>query len=120
AAINPDQPMADLPVALSIFSPARSRSLFELSLQRDATAVLSTVPYLLGGGLQPGQTRPFSIREQLDQLGPLDETALFPVKIEFRSADVSEATLRTPMVFLIEHPEVPLQLSWTWVLDAPL
>jgi hypothetical protein len=70
--------------------------------------------------LEPGQFRTFDIREPLDQLSPLDETALYPVKVEFRSADVSEATLRTPMVFLIEDPEVPLGLSWTWVLDTPL
>jgi hypothetical protein len=117
---NTDQAMEDLSVALSIYSPARSRSLFELSLRQDATAVLSTVPYLLRGTLEPGQARTFRVRQPLDQLGPLDETALYPVKVEFRSADVSEGSMRTPMVFLIEHPEVPLQLSWTWVLDTPL
>ncbi|HJP66155.1 MAG TPA: DUF6049 family protein [Actinomycetota bacterium] len=116
---NTDQPLQDLSVTVSIFSPARSRSLYELSLRQDATAVLSTVPYLFGGTLEPGQTRRFRIKEPLDQLGPLDETALFPVTVDFRSADASQAVLRTPMVFLIEHPEVPLQLSWTWVLDTP-
>jgi hypothetical protein len=29
-------------------------------------------------------------------------------------------TIRSPLIFLSEHPQAPLNLAWTWVLSAPL
>jgi len=108
-----------LSVVLSIWAPARSRSLYDLSLKEDATTVLLSLPFPLSGTLLPGQTRTFSLRQRLDLLGASDN-ALYPVKVQLLSADTPVATLRTPMIFLIEPPKVPLNLTWTWVLSDPL
>src|SRR5262249_27472907 len=84
----------------------------------DATTVLLSQPFLQSGTLLPGQTRIFTLRQRLDLLSARDN-ALYPVKVQLLSADVPVATLRTPMIFLIEPPQVPLNLAWTWVLSDP-
>ena len=110
-----------LTVELSIYAPARSRSLYELSLSSDATPLIVGYPFPETGTLDPGQTRAFHLGPQtLEVLEARRETALYPLKIELRSQDLPVATLRSPMVFLVEHPEVPLNLAWTWVLSEPL
>ena len=60
-----------------------------------------------------------SLRQHLDLLHATDN-ALYPIKAQLLSADVPVATLRTPMIFLIETPQVPLNLTWTWVLSDPI
>jgi hypothetical protein len=110
-----------LTVELSIYAPARSRSLYELSLSSDATPLIVGYPFPETGTLDPGQTRAFHLGPQtLEVLEVRRETALYPLKIELRSQDLPVATVRSPMVFLFEHPEVPLNLAWTWVLSEPL
>src|SRR5438552_253448 len=106
-------------VVLSIWAPTRSRSAYELSLKEDATAVLLSQPFPQSGSLLPGQTRTFTLRQRLDLLHASDN-ALYPIKAQLLSADVPVATLRTPMIFLIETPQVPLNLTWTWVLSDPM
>jgi Family of unknown function (DUF6049) len=110
-----------LSVELSIETPARSRSLYELSLTSDAyTPLLVAYPFAQEGTVQPGETRRFTVEQPLDLLAARGESALYPIKVELRSQDVTVATLRSPMVFLTERPEVPLNLAWTWVLSEPL
>ena len=108
-----------LSVVLSIWAPTRSRSAYELSLKEDATTVLLSQPFPQSGSLLPGQTRTFALRQHLDLLHATDN-ALYPIKAQLLSADVPVATLRTPMIFLIETPQVPLNLTWTWVLSDPM
>ena len=108
-----------LSVVLSIWAPTRSRSAYELSLKEDATALLLSQPFPQSGSLLPGQTRRFTLRQHLDLLHATDN-ALYPIKAQLLSADVPVATLRTPMIFLIEIPQVPLNLTWTWVLSDPM
>jgi Family of unknown function (DUF6049) len=115
-----EAPLADLSVVLSIFAPARSRSVYELSLRTEATPTLLATPFAQQGRLDPGATRVFSVRQTLQDLAGRGENALYPVKVELRSADTTVATIRTPMVFLAERVEVPLHLTWTWVLAEPL
>lgn len=113
-------PIEQLSVEVSIEAPARSRSLYELSLTSDATSLLVAYPIPQQGTLDAGQTRRFTVEQPLDLLAVRGESALFPLKVELRSGDVAVATLRSPMVFLIERPRVPLNLAWTWVLSEPL
>jgi Family of unknown function (DUF6049) len=113
-------PLTDLSVVLSIFAPARSRSVYELSLRTEATPTLLATPFPEEGGLDPGATRTFRVRQTLEVLARRAENALYPVKVELRSGDVTVATIRTPMVFLAEPAEVPLNLVWTWALADPL
>src|SRR5215467_2154247 len=64
--------VGSLSVVLSIWAPARSRSVYELSLKEDATTVLLSQPFLQSGTLLPGQTRIFTLRQRLDLLSARD------------------------------------------------
>ena len=121
-ATNTSQVALDgLSVDVVVLAPARSRSLYELSLRSDATSVITGYPFPQKGTLAPGQSHTFSIKQQdLSVLIQRHETALYPLRVELRSQDVPVGVLRTPMIFLIENPEVPLNLAWTWVLSEPL
>jgi Family of unknown function (DUF6049) len=109
-----------LTVELLILAPARSRSLFELSIHSDPTPVIAAYPFPQQGTLEPGERRTFRIGQAMDQLVVRGESALYPLRVELRSRDVPVGVLRTPTVFLIERPLVPLNLAWTWVLSEPL
>lgn len=115
-----DQPLEQLSVVLSIQAPARSRSVYELSLRADATSLLSASFFPQRGILAPGQTRTFRLRQPLSELASRREDAIYPLKVQLLSGDTPAAELRTPMVFLTERPRFPLNLAWTWVLSAPL
>ncbi|HEX2089634.1 MAG TPA: DUF6049 family protein [Actinomycetota bacterium] len=115
-----DQVMDELSVVLSIHSPARSRSVYELSLRADATSLLSASLFAQRGALDPGQTRTFRLRQSLVELASRQEDAVYPLKVQLLSGDTPVGELRTPMIFLNERPRFPLHLAWTWVLSAPL
>jgi Family of unknown function (DUF6049) len=114
-----DASLDDLSVVLSIEVPARSRSEYSLSLREDTT-LLSASLFSQKGSLLPGQTRTFSLRQSLDALTLRGESVLYPLKVQLLSRDVPVGALRTPMLFLVERPQVPLDLQWTWVFAAPL
>src|SRR5437870_7290663 len=65
-------PLTSLAVVLSIWTPARSRSVYDLSLKSDVTTVLLSQPFPQKGVLEPGQTRTLAIREPLSGLGATD------------------------------------------------
>ena len=109
-----------LSLALTIRAPARSRSVYELSLRAAATSAIFTYSFSHSGTLDPGQTRDFDLTQGLGPLTARNESALYPLEVELRSNDVPVATLRSPMVFLIEEVKVRLNLSWTWILSAPV
>jgi uncharacterized protein DUF6049 len=113
--------LGELSVDVVVLAPARSRSLYQVSLTKDVTSVITGYPFSQRGTLLPGQTQTFAIEQRdLSLLVQRDESALYPLRVELRSQDVPVGVLRTPMVFLIEHPEVPLNLASTWVLSEPL
>jgi hypothetical protein len=120
AANQSGTPMGSLSIVLSISSPARSRSVYDLSLKADPTSTIFAQSFLLKGSLDPTATRTFRVRQDLHAVTGLTETGLYPVKLVLMSGDIPVATLRTPMIFLGERPEVPLNLAWTWVLSAPI
>ncbi len=45
---------------------------------------------------------------------------MYPLKVDLRSGIESVAALRTPVIFLVREPEIPLGLSWTFVLSHPI
>jgi hypothetical protein len=112
--------LQSLSVELLILAPARSRSLYELSIRSDPTPIISAYPFPQEDTLEPGQSRTFRIRQEMSQLAARGESALYPLRVELRSEDLPVGILRTPTIFLIERPEVPLNLAWTWVLSEPL
>ena len=109
-------PITNLSVELIILTPARSRTVYELSLRSDATSTLLANPFPQTGILQAAQTRTFSIRQPLDLLTSLNETVIYPLRVELRSQDTIVGILRTPLIFLSERPKVSLNLAWTWNL----
>jgi hypothetical protein len=113
-------PYADLSVELIIWTPARSRTVYELSLHADATSTLFANSFPQPGTLEPGQTRTFSIHQPLDLLTARNETVIYPLRVELHSVDVPIGILRAPLIFLSEQPKVPLNLTWSWVLSEPL
>ena len=115
-----DQPLEELSVVLSIQAPARSRSVYELSLRADATSLLSASFFPQRGTLEPGGTRTFRVRQPLAELASRREGAVYPLKVQLLSGDTPVGDLRTPMIFLSERPRFPLNLAWTWVLSTPL
>jgi hypothetical protein len=118
---NSSLALGGLSVDVVVLAPARSRSLYELSLIKDATSVITGYPFPQSDTLEPGQSRIFTITQRdLSLLAQRGESALYPLRVELRSQDVPVGVFRTPMVFLIEQPEVPLNLAWTWVLSEPL
>ena len=112
--------LTSLSVELIVLAPARSRSLFELSIASDPTPIIAAYPFPQEGTLEPGLSRTFTIRQDMDQLAQRGQSALYPLRVELRSQDLPVGVLRTPTVFLIERPLVPLNLAWTWVLSEPL
>ena len=115
-----DQALSGLSVVLSIGTPTISRSAYEESLKSDQTAFPFALPFPFEGALAPGETRTFSIRHRLETYPQPSQSGLYPLKVQLLSENVPQATLRTAMVFLVETPEVPMNLIWTWVLDAGL
>jgi hypothetical protein len=111
--------LGSLSIALSIWSPARSRSVYDLSLKADATNLIFGQTFLLNGSLNPGRSRTLRVHQNLRAVTALSETGLYPLKLVVMSGDTAVGTLRTPMIFLGERPEVPLNLAWTWVLSTP-
>ena len=45
---------------------------------------------------------------------------MYPLKVDLRSGIESVAALRTPVIYLVREPEIPLGLSWTFVLSHPI
>jgi hypothetical protein len=112
----------DLSVALTIEAPARSRTVYEESLRAPATSPILTVTTDREGSLGAGGTRRFQTVQPLDTLTARGESALYPLEVQVRSADVPLATLRSPLLFVVDPSDVrvPLDLAWTWVLSAPV
>lgn len=112
--------MDRLSLVLVIHAPARARSIYELSLRADPTPPIFALPFPRRGEILPGEVRRFTLKQPLDVLAARGESALYPVKLQVLSDDTPVAEIRTPLIFLIEEVEVPLDLAWTWELSAPI
>ena len=120
-AMNPSQATLDsLSVVLTIEAAVRSRSVYELSLSQTATTRVAAYRFRQTGVLEPGDSRRFRISQPLDALAGRDEAAIHPLEVQLLSQGVVVASLRSPMIFLADRQKVPLNLTWTWVLSAPV
>jgi len=117
---NSTAAFGQLSAELILMTPARSRTTYELSLHSDPTSTLLANPFPQTGSLEPGQTRTFVLPQSLNLLTALNETVIYPMRIELRSQDSVIGTLRTPLIFLSEAPKVPLNVVSTWILWEPL
>ena len=112
--------LANLSIELIVMAPARSRSAYELTVTSDPTPPLLLYSFPQEGTLEPGSTRSFGLTQAMDSLQARGEDALYPIRVEVRAQDQVVGAIRTPMIFLFERPQVPLNLQWTWLLSEPL
>jgi hypothetical protein len=110
-------PLDQLAIGVSLYSRILSRSAYEASLTTDPSLILMSDTLVREGAIQPGGTRDFEVSMMLDSgLDPV-HSGVYPVKVDLRSGVTSVAAIRTPAIFLVREPEIPLTLSWTFVLS---
>jgi hypothetical protein len=118
-----DTSLGKLSLWATLFGPVFSRTEYESSLLADpSTGVLAAQTFPREETLEPGASQVFRIELDLSALRGLSTTQslIYPLKIDLRSEFTSLASIRTPVVFLVRKPLVPLNLAWTFVLSSPV
>jgi hypothetical protein len=112
--------MDDLAIGMTLYSRILSRSAYEASLTTDPPVALKAATLDRQGAIPPGGTRDFEVSMALDTGLDPDHSGVYPVKVDLRSGVTSVAAIRTPAIFLVREPEIPLTLSWTFVVSHPI
>jgi hypothetical protein len=114
-------PLAELSIGVTLYGRVISRTAYESSLTTDPPLVIQAETLPREDALGPGQARDFTVAFPLDSpsIDP-DDSGVYPLKVDLRSGLTSLAAIRTPVVFLVREPEIPLDLSWTLVLQHPI
>ncbi|HZD18149.1 MAG TPA: hypothetical protein VE669_08410, partial [Actinomycetota bacterium] len=116
-----DAPVGELSIGITLYGRVLTRTAFGESLASDPGFVVEAETFAREGTLDPGVERDFEIGFVLDSPGiDPDHSGVYPLKVELRSGFTSLAALRSPVVFLVRQPEVPVALSWTFVVDHPI
>src|SRR5262245_31119705 len=113
-------PLDELAIGVTLYSRILTRSAYEASLTTDPAVTLKAVTLVRQGVIQPGETRDFVVSMMLDTGLDPEHSGVYPVKVDLRSGVASVAAIRTPAIFLVRQPEIPLSLSWTFVLSHPI
>jgi Family of unknown function (DUF6049) len=114
------EPLGELAIGVTLYSRVLSRSAYEASLVSDPSIVIDASTLPREDAIEPGDTRDFEISLPLEQGIDPEQSGLYPVKVDLRSGITSVAEVRTPAIFLVREPEIPLGLSWTFVLAHPI
>ncbi len=114
--------LKNLGAVLYLSDAVRNRSEYDLSLSQDVTTLIQAPAVKsFPGTLDAGATRTFRFVAELPALASrTQESLVYPIKIDFVSGSSIEGELRTSVVYIVKKPKVPLNLTWTWVLDAPI
>ncbi len=117
-----DTTVSDLSIGVTLWGPVSSRSEYEQSLVADPASVeIDTETLPREGTLEPGATRVFDISLDLRTARlSTSQSYVYPMKIDLRSGFTSLASVRTPVVFLVRKPLVPLAFAWVFVLSEPI
>ncbi len=113
-------PLDALAIGVTLYSRVLSRSAYEASLVSDPSLVIDAGTLPREGAIEPGASRDFEISLLLGSGIDPDHSGVYPLKVDLRSGITSVAALRTPVIFLVRQPEIPLDLSWTFVLAHPI
>ncbi len=113
-------PLDELAIGVTLYSRVLSRSAYEDSLVSDPPIVIDGGTLPREGAIQPGRTREFEVSLTLAAGIDPEQSGVYPLKVDLRSGVESVAALRTPVIFLVREPEIPLGLSWTLVLSHPI
>jgi hypothetical protein len=114
------EPLGELAIGVTLYSRVLYRSAYEDSLVSDPSIVIDASTLPRQDAIEPGDTRDFEISLPLEQGIDPDQSGVYPVKVDLRSGITSVAELRTPAIFLVREPEIPIGLSWTFVLAHPI
>lgn len=110
-----------LAIGVTLYGRLISRTAFERSLDVDPSVILAAETLPREGTLAAGETRDFDVVFELDSPGiSTTQSGVYPLKVELRSGFTPLVALRTPVIFLVRPPDLPLALSWTTVLDHPI
>ncbi len=114
-------PLGELSIGVTLYGRVISRTAYESSLTADPPLVIQAQTLPREDALEPGQARDFTVVLTLDSpsIDP-DDSGVYPLKVDLRSGLTSLAAIRTAVVFLVREPEIPLDLSWTLVLQHPI
>jgi hypothetical protein len=116
-----DDDLDRLSIGVTLYGRITSRTAYEESLTTDPSVVLDAETLPREGALAAGETRDFDVAFTLDSAGiSTTQSGVYPMKVELRSGFTPLGALRTPMIFLVRQPELPLALSWTFVIDQPI
>jgi Family of unknown function (DUF6049) len=115
-----NEPLTDLAIGVTLYSRVLTRSAYEDSLVSDPSLVIDAGTLPREDAIEPGKSRDFEISLSLGQGIDPEQSGVYPVKLDLRSGVNSVAELRTPAIFLVREPEIPLGLSWTFVLAHPI
>lgn len=111
----------DLQLTVAVYAAVGSRSEYEQALTTGSTSPLHAEFRSLRGPLGSGQSRSFPPMEL--PMTDFSVNALHPVTVELHAGGgvTPLAVLRTSVVFIgTEPPEVPLNVSTSFVLDQPI
>ncbi|HEU4355762.1 MAG TPA: DUF6049 family protein [Actinomycetota bacterium] len=118
-----DTALGRLTIGATLFGRLISRTAYEESLVADPVpaVVVEADTFARQGPLEPGASRVFEISFPVDAPG-IDPTSsgVYPLKVDLRSDGIPVAEIRTPVIYLVREPELPLALSWTFVLHHPI
>jgi hypothetical protein len=114
------EPLVDLSIGVTVYSRILSRSSYEDSLVTDPPLAIKASTLAREGTIAPDETRDFEVSMILDTGLDPEHSGVYPVKVDLRSGATSVAAIRTPAIFLVRQPEIPLSLSWTFVLAHPI
>jgi hypothetical protein len=116
-----DAPLPELSIGVTLYSRVLTRGAYEQSLVTDPFVVIDAETLAREGPLEPGAVRDFELAFTLDSVGlDPDQSGVYPLKVDLRTGGVSVGAIRTPVIFLVREPEIPLALSWTMVLEHPV
>jgi Family of unknown function (DUF6049) len=113
-------PLDELAVGVTLYSRVLTRSAYEASLASDPSLAIEAQTLPREDVIDPGATRDFEVSVSLVPVTDPDQSGVYPLKVDLRSGFTSVAALRTPVIFLVREPEIPLGLSWTFVLSHPI
>jgi hypothetical protein len=110
----------DLQLTAAVYSAIGSRSAYEETLTTGSFSPQAAETRSVRGSLPPGEGRSFPPIEI--PLTGFSVNALHPVTVELRADGgvTPLALLRTSVVFVATTPEVPLNVSLSFVIDEPV
>ncbi len=114
--------LGDLSTGITIGGAVRSRSVYEETLTGGPGLAIDATTISQEGTLDAGGERRFRLEVDLSAVGDISQTdsLVYPLRVDLRSAGTPVALIDVPIIFLVREPEVPLLLSTTVELSAPI